>query len=206
MSSGPPHGQLFFHFQDSPASSELVDRSSPPADELNPTPGRDSILEQQARQWLDDLGQHEGAIRLQVHWNPRLRSTAGYAQWPQWVVELNPKLASFEGQVMRTLKHEVAHLIAYARAGRRRIEPHGNEWRQACADLGIPDESARHTLPLPRSTRERKFLYQCPACKLEVRRVKPFKRHSACLNCCRQHNGGRYDPRFQFSMLRDASS
>ncbi|MFZ4764394.1 MAG: SprT-like domain-containing protein [Roseimicrobium sp.] len=162
--------------------------------------GRDAALEAEGREWLEKLGLHEGVGRLRVVWNPKLRSTAGYAKWPQWVVELNPRLAEFDGQIERTLKHELAHLIAYARAGRRRIEPHGIEWRRACADLGIADESARHTLPLPRSKQERKYSYACPACGFTVGRVKPFRRQTACLACCRTHNGGRYDARFKFEL------
>ncbi|QIF04946.1 SprT family zinc-dependent metalloprotease [Roseimicrobium sp. ORNL1] len=163
--------------------------------------GRDAVLEKQARDWLDRLGLHEGAMKLKVEWNRKLRSTAGYAKWPMWKVELNPLLADFPGQVDRTLKHELAHLIAYARAGRKRIDPHGKEWRKACADLGIPDESARHTLPLPRSKQTRNFTYQCPSCAVKVERVRKFQRHTACLACCKMHNHGRYDVRFQFLLI-----
>lgn len=163
--------------------------------------GRDAVLEKQARDWLDRLGLHEGAMKLKVEWNRKLRSTAGYAKWPMWKVELNPLLADFPGQVDRTLKHELAHLIAYARAGRKRIDPHGKEWRKACADLGIPDESARHTLPLPRSKQTRNYTYQCPSCTVKVERVRKFQRHTACLACCRKHNHGRYDARFQFMLI-----
>jgi SprT protein len=163
--------------------------------------GRDAKLETESRRWLLSLGLTEGAGKVQVVWNAKLRSTAGYARWPQWLVELNPRLVEFDGQVDRTLKHELAHLIAYARAGRRRIEPHGLEWRQACADLGIPDESARHTLPLPRTKQQRKFVYACPACQTIVERVKRFRRHTACLACCRKHNRGAFDPRFQFVLV-----
>ena len=163
--------------------------------------GRDPVLEAQSRGWLTALGLHEGTQKVHVVWNAKLRSTAGYARWPQWLVELNPRLVEFEGQVDRTLKHELAHLIAYARAGRRRIEPHGVEWRQACTDLGIPDESARHTLPLPRTKQQRKFVYACPVCQMTVERVKRFRRHTACLACCRKHNRGAFDPRFQFVLV-----
>lgn len=164
--------------------------------------GRDRALEAQARGWLGALGMTEEAEKVQVVWNAKLRSTAGYARWPQWLVELNPRLTEFDGQVERTLKHELAHLMAYARAGRRRIEPHGAEWRQACTDLGIADESARHTLPLPRTRQKRKFVYACPACDLKVERVKRFQRHTACLACCRKHNRGTFDPRFQFILVQ----
>jgi len=193
--------QLIFKFDQGPEKEEPIEfRTKSGTNKLH---GRDLDLESTARTRLDELGLHEGALKVQVIWNARLRSTAGYAKWPNWRVELNPRLADFEGQVERTLLHEVAHLVAYARAGRRRIEPHGQEWRQACVDLGIPDESARHTLPLPRSRQARKWTYQCPVCKTKVDRVKKFQRYTACLACCKQHSGGRYDARFQFVLLKD---
>ncbi len=158
-------------------------------------------LEGQCRQLLLNLGIATATELVQVHWNPRLRSTAGYARYPSWRIELNPRLTAFDGQVDRTLKHELAHLVAYHRAGRRRIEPHGREWRQACADLGIPDEPAHHCLPLPRFRQHRPHSYQCPVCCVVVNRVRPFKRSTACLACCRKFAGGRFDERFKFVKL-----
>jgi SprT protein len=104
--------------------------------------------------------------------------------------------------VERTLRHEAAHLLAHWRAGRRRIQTHGPEWRRACADLGIPDEKVTHSLPLaPRHRQQTKFYYQCPVCRIEARRVRPFKRPTACLKCCRQYSGGQFDVRFQFRRI-----
>ena len=163
--------------------------------------GRDDTLEAQARGWLLDLEMPGGARLLTVSWNARLRSTAGYARYPSWAIELNPRLREFDGQVERTLKHELAHLIAYHRAGRRRIEPHGREWRVACADLGIADEKAHHRLPLPRNSVERKLIYACPACGTQVQRVRKFRRPTACLHCCNRHAGGRYDGRFRLALV-----
>jgi predicted SprT family Zn-dependent metalloprotease len=192
--------QSCFDFANS-VKERLAARTLPPAEpDGGPTGRRDADLEAQAGAWLSGLGLHDGAKRVRVEWNPRMRSTAGYAKWPQWVVELNPRLKEFEGQIERTLKHEIAHLIAYARAGRRRIEPHGAIWRRACADLGIPNERASHKMPLPRSKQRRKFFYLCPSCGTTAGRVRKFKRHTACLASCKKHNGGRYDARFQFVM------
>ncbi len=160
--------------------------------------GRDDDLEDDCRQMLLNLGIKTATELVSVHWNPRLRSTAGYAAYPSWRIELNPRLIGFEGQVERTLKHELAHLVAYHRAGRRRIEPHGGEWRQACADLGIAGEPAHHRLPFPRSKMQRNHTYQCPACRLVVGRVRPFKRATACLVCCKKFSRGEFDARFKF--------
>lgn len=115
------------------------------------------------------------------------------------LVTLNPRLISFgREEVDRTLRHELAHLVAHARVGRRRIAAHGPEWRQACIDLGLLDERRCHDLPLPKRNIRRSHFYQCPACGTELARVRPLKRKSACLACCKKHARGKYDERFRF--------
>jgi len=199
--------QLFFDFTAPPVWTpfqsvrELEAVEPPEMSESALQDGRDETLEAQAREWLHALELPGGAKLLTVSWNARLRSTAGYARYPKWVVELNPLLRDFEGQVERTLKHELAHLIAYHRSGRRRIEPHGREWRQACADLGIAGEKAHHRLPLPRNEVVRKLVYACPACQTTVQRVRKFRRPTACLHCCNKHASGQYDGRFKLALL-----
>ena len=199
--------QLLFDFTASPVWTpfqsvrELEAVEPPEMTETALQDGRDETLEAQAREWLHALELPGGAKLLTVSWNARLRSTAGYARYPKWAVELNPLLRDFEGQVERTLKHELAHLIAYHRSGRRRIEPHGREWRQACADLGIAGEKAHHRLPLPRNEVVRKLVYACPACQTTVQRVRKFRRPTACLHCCNKHASGQYDGRFKLALL-----
>lgn len=167
------------------------------------TTGPDEGLTEVCRGLLHQIDLAGAAKLVAVIWNPRLRSTAGYASFPAWKIELNPKLREFEGQVDRTMRHELAHLVAYHRAGRRRIEPHGIEWQQACADLGIPGESARHRLPLPRREVKRNYTYACAHCGLKVQRVKKFSRYTACRECCSKYNHGAYDARFRFVLIED---
>ena len=77
-----------------------------------------------------------------------MRGRRGTACWRTRRVTLNPKLVEISAEeVSKTLRHELAHLVAQDRAGRRRIAPHGREWRKACADLGIAGEARCHTLP-----------------------------------------------------------
>jgi SprT protein len=202
--------QLCFDFTAAPmwtpfeSVRELEPVEPPESAEESVLDGRDEVLEGQARGLLLALELPGGAKLVTVTWNARLRSTAGYARYPSWAIELNPRLREFEGQVDRTLKHELAHLIAYHRSGRRRIEPHGREWRTACVDLGIPDEKAQHRLPLPRNEIERKLVYACPACQTVVHRVRRFRRPTACLHCCNRHAGGRYDGRFRLVLTGGA--
>jgi len=157
-------------------------------------------------EWLRNLGYPDLASQVRVRWSSRMQSTAGLAYPAKALIKLNPRLQPFGfEEVEQTLKHELAHLLAHHRAGRRRISPHGPEWRKACADLGLTKEKRCHDLPLPRRQIARRHVYQCPACGVAVHRVRPIRRPSACLPCCRKHSGGRYDERFRFKKLKAAS-
>ena len=160
----------------------------------------------QARALLRAAGAVALAGRVRVEWAPRLRTTAGLAFPGRSLVRLNPRLREFGGgEIQRTLLHELAHLLAHERAGRRRIAAHGAEWRRACGDLGLPGEKRTHNLPLPRRVMARRHHYRCPACRVTVARVQPMRRGSACLHCCRANNRGRYDARFRFERIEPAA-
>lgn len=146
---------------------------------------------------LEKVSSEAFARSVQVGWNSRMRSTAGRAFWPEARVELNPKLIQISlKEVERTLLHELAHLLAYHRCGRRRIAPHGIEWQQACIDLGIPGESATHRLPLPQSKQTKKWRYSCPQCAESFERVRAMKSQAACYTCCKKYNSGRFAQKF----------
>jgi predicted SprT family Zn-dependent metalloprotease len=165
--------------------------------------GFDQVLAERCAALLQPLGAEQLARLVRVQWSARLRSTAGMAYPARALIRLNPRLRDFGAEeVDRTLRHELAHLLAQHRAGRRRIAPHGVEWRRACRDLGLDDERRCHDLPLPRRTVARPHRYRCPACALEFNRTRPLRRPSACLACCRRHSDGRYDERFRLVKVR----
>ena len=193
--------QLFWSFFFPPAPT--VPRVEPAtAGSALPT---DADLTRQAAELLRGIGCMALADRVAVRWHRRLVSTAGLARAERAEVQLNPRLREFSGEVDRTLRHELAHLAAYDRAGRRRITAHGAEWRLACCDLGIPDETRCHSLPLGRRrTVRRAHVYRCPGCATTLRRTRPInaRRHRlACRDCCRRHAGGRFDGRFEFEKV-----
>jgi len=172
--------------------------ATPPVQRGGKGPNVDGGLGEWCREEAERLALPELARRVRVHWNARMQTTAGRAWWPDRLIELNPKLKEqAPEEIWRTLRHELAHLVAYERAGRRRIEAHGVEWRQACAELGIPNEQPFHNLPFKRKRMRRNFSYTCPYCLSVMRRVKQIKRPVACYDCCRKFSGGGYDPRFR---------
>lgn len=159
--------------------------------------GRDVDLESKARELLRDCGIN--AV-VGVEWNPRLKTCAGRADFRAKLISLNPRLREHPREIERTFRHELAHLLAQFRSGRRRILPHGEEWRRACVDLGIGDEKRCHNLPFPTSERARRFLYKCPNCQQVLARARRSRRAIACLACCRAHNRGKFDARFRLRL------
>lgn len=160
----------------------------------------DMELREQCIEVLQALDLGHLTDKLQVRWNHRMRTTAGRAFWPDAVIELNPKLKEIApDEVQRTLLHELAHLVAYSRAGRRRITAHGVEWQQACNDVGIPGEGVTHSLPLPGRKMRKRWSYSCPVCGEGFERVRKIKRYAGCFTCCKKHNGGSYDKKFRLA-------
>jgi len=162
----------------------------------------DYLLETFARGLAREVGCRRLARKLAVYWNTRRRTTAGMSCSRRLAIFLNPRLVEVSAsEVQRTLRHELAHLVAHERAGRRRISAHGPEWRVACEDLGIPGESRCHNLPFKTRRLARKYFYQCPECGVVLRRVRKIKRAVACLSCCKRHNRGRYHSRFRLTLI-----
>jgi len=169
---------------------------------------RDVDLESKARSLLRELGAAKLAREIRVEWNPRLKTAAGRADFRQKLISLNPLLRDVRAglafnreEIDRTLRHELAHLLAQFRVGRRRIAPHGPKWREACRDLGIADEARCHNLPFASKSFPPRFVYVCPNCRQEFPRVRRIRRAIACLACCRKHNGGNFDARFRLRLI-----
>jgi len=170
-------------------------------------PGPDPTLETLARKFLRENAAENLAARVVVEWSSRLRSAAGRAEYATARVLLNCRLSDYgEAEIDRTFRHELAHLLAQFRAGRRRIAPHGAEWRKACSDLGIADETRCHNLPLPVHRQQRRYLYVCAVCHRGFPRSRPLRRPSACLACCRAFNHGRYHKRFKLRLVRQEAT
>jgi Uncharacterized protein conserved in bacteria len=189
--NSPPFRQLEFFF-DAPVISLL-----PSAREL----------QDRARSLLRGLDVGILTDHVRVEWNERMRTTVGRADFRRCLISLNPALQEFgPAEIDRTLRHELAHLLAHFRFGRRRIQPHGREWRDACCELGISGERAGHTLPLVGRSLSRRFIYYCQNCQGHFPRVRRIRRATACLACCRKFSEGNYDERFRLRIGKSSSS
>jgi SprT protein len=203
----PSLRQLEFAFQTTEPLTSIITLSErgtakPPGEGQLVAPIRNIDLEARAKQLLRSLGANRIARELCVEWNARLKTAAGRADYAEKLISLNPLLVAHPEEIERTLRHELAHILAQFRAGRRRISPHGVDWQQACRDLGITGEKRCHTLPFPAKRYAPRFIYRCPNCRRDFPRVRKIRCVVGCLACCRAYNGGEFDGRFRLKVVQ----
>lgn len=164
---------------------------------------QDAALQSAARRLLRSIGEDELANYVEVYWHTRLQTSAGVARFPEMRILLNVRLRGCDPQELETtLRHELAHLLASWRAFPRRVPPHGGQWRDACDALGIPGEARCHRLAWKRREVRRQWRYRCPSCQAYFDRVRRFRQQVACARCCREHNGGKFSPRYRLALER----
>ncbi|MCF7729519.1 MAG: SprT-like domain-containing protein [Chthoniobacterales bacterium] len=84
---------------------------------------RDEVLEKKAWELLQPYASAL-AERVRVYWNPRLKTTAGLALYHLDEVALNPALRTIsEAEIEKTLRHELAHLLARERSRKKKDCP-----------------------------------------------------------------------------------
>lgn len=82
-------------------------------------------------------------------------------------IRLNAQLLAENGAefLNRTIPHEVAHLAAYYRKGRRPQRPHGPEWQALMQSFGlVPERCHRYDVSRARVRRLITHTYRC-ACR-----------------------------------------
>ena len=75
-----------------------------------------------------------------IQYRLRGRDVAGVVYLNHWAVDFNPMmLKAFEDEFINvTVGHEIAHLVAVAKANSLQIFPHGREWQQTMRHFCLP--------------------------------------------------------------------
>jgi predicted SprT family Zn-dependent metalloprotease len=123
-----------------------------------------------------------GRLRgLRVLFNGRLRTSAGRADFAGRAIELNPRLLDrHPAELVPTLAHELAHLIAGPRAR------HGPRWRAVIEALGFRAEACHRLDVDGLGVARRAWIWRCGGCGESYRRRHRGARRFACGRCGRR--------------------
>ena len=124
-----------------------------------------------------------------IRYNSRMTSVAGRIVYKPAVIELSvPLLSAHPGHLENTLLHEMVHAWLHARG---LPSGHGTHFKRKMRDVGLT--SIYHSMPVPVRRSSRRYVLECPACRVEfVRRRRPAVPVS-CARCA----PARYDHRYR---------
>jgi predicted SprT family Zn-dependent metalloprotease len=136
-----------------------------------------------------------------IEFNPYLRRLTGRITYSLRLIEIS--FFHFQKYGMKdaiaTLEHELLHLYLHKLG---LPSGHGKQFKRMAAKKGI---RVFHANPYPTNQPSRfRYLYECPRCRRMVSRKRAMKPHHrlACGICCRAHNSGGWDARFELRLLR----
>ena len=140
-------------------------------------------LEDAASNLLAQLcASHPIGYKPKIVWKT-YRVSAGMAFYRIGVIALSKLVLDDEVKMADTLKHEYAHLMAFAKYGRKGIG-HGEPWAEAMAELGL-EPRVQHNYPVRRNRQRQEVAYTCQRCGILLVRAKrlPKRRRYSHVGC-----------------------
>lgn len=92
-----------------------------------------------------------------------------------------------EAQVTNTILHEIAHALQWDKSN---YMSHDYEWQQIAKSIGCNGERCYTDKEVV--TPQSKYSLVCGTCGYESKRHRKPKRLSACGDCCRTYNNGKF--------------
>ncbi len=123
-------------------------------------------------------------------------SRFGLCDFGRCVITMSPTLVTMNTpeKVREIIVHEIAHALAGNDAG------HGPAWKATDLALGGTGKRCYDQGGAAVVTPIRPFFGTCPHCGHVVTAWR--RRKTACKRCCKEYNGGKFDPRFKFRWKR----
>jgi predicted SprT family Zn-dependent metalloprotease len=147
-----------------------------------------------ARDLMDAHGLHEWTLTFD---NAKRR--LGCCRFATKTISLSRPLAEINewNVVNDTILHEIAHALAGPRAG------HGPKWRTVARQVGATPVRCADAAEV--ATLACAWTGACPSCDFTVgrHRLAGSAKTSACPECCRRHNGGRYSEDYRLQWTRN---
>lgn len=139
------------------------------------------------------LSEGENSWRFKFDNAKRRFGCCKYGRGGYWVtLSKHLVLLNDESQVRDTILHEIAHAMDVNDRG---YSNHDANWREIALRIGCNGERCYSSKEVVQP--EFKYKTLCNSCGHTGKSMRQPRRSStACGRCCREHNGGKYDPKF----------
>lgn len=145
-----------------------------------------SETERDVKAWVGRWGKKWRIPRLentvQVRFSTRLKRSWGRADTARCRISISAELLRNRTLLKEVLRHEAAHIAAYALIGRKE-PPHGPTWRSLVAAAG--GTPSRHLLadaPVRFRGNASRYMHRCPVCHFSRLARRPMK-NWRCAEC-----------------------
>lgn len=78
---------------------------------------------------------------------------------------------------------------------------HKSGFKQLCNSYGVSETHTRNRNDVVCPEPKKYYLYKCSNCGKEIKQMKYSNNESACRDCCKKYNNGRYDKKFKFRLV-----
>ena len=101
-----------------------------------------------------------------------------------------------------TILHEIAHALAGIHNG------HNHVWKRVALQIGCNAQRCYDDSSFKQGAKEAliaqsKYTLTCPNCGKKRPAHRKHKRISACGECCKKYNGGKYDEKFKWIVIQN---
>ena len=84
----------------------------------------------------------------------------------------------YDDSLINTVAHEVAHYVVYAKSPRRRVKPHGEEWKSVMAIFGVaPEVTSKYDISLLPLRQQQRHEYHCACMTHQLTTTRHNKIH-----------------------------
>ncbi len=127
-----------------------------------------------------NLEHFSGVLRAhRIHYNARLTTVTGRISYRPALIELSlPLLSHHPDHVHDTLLHEMVHAWLFHMG---LPSGHGREFKAKMSAVGL--DSIYHNLPVARRRSHRRYVLECPRCRLALTRKRRPGVRVSCARC-----------------------
>jgi len=173
---------------------------------------KELVIELMSKDWT--INTHSGTKTINIlndlnyyfEFNGRLSNVLGRCNYTHKRIQLSTKYVNLNwdkhsDMVEDTIRHEIAHAIAYHLYG---SIGHGHDWQSVAKQLGAMSKArSKNSSNIVSTRKKRNIIFECPNCDNQISFARTPKKSRACGSCCDKYSNGEYDAKYKYILKRE---